>query len=749
MALVVNTNITSLVAQNHLAAGRRDMETAMERLSSGLRINSAADDAAGLAISNRMEAQVRGLTKALQNVNDGISLAQTAEGAQKEITEMLQRMRELAVQASNTTNNAADRSSLDDEVQQLIAEIDQIATTTRFNDQVLLDGSYSANIQTGYSLDQNMSFALDSMRTSDLGLESGTTSSTSRLEYISDRVSLAGDVAAGDIVINGQSLPTIDVSNHEIADVVGIINANVTGVTASAFNKVIMGDVGTGITAAGQVSIGVQSIESQFDDPNQAADSGDTSDLEYQSFKIDEATTSLTELAAKITEKTGGLVTASVNSDGKLVLENDTGAGIHVMDTSNNAGATGLTTADADMGSTATERNNNPDYDPTDNSNPDDAREFFGYIKLTSTTNSPITIDIGNKGDDAAGTTAELEQLGFSRVNVSDDVDSKYSIMGATFDATDSTDVLEVGDIVINGVDVFNSNIVTDTVTGKLNAINAVADQTGVTANTFFEYFLDADDLTSVATVAVQLELADGSTDSFDMSTTLATLVTNIQTVLLPATNTLTSTNGEQKIFAELMPDQTSIRIFGETEKIGITMERALAAASTVMGVTNNTTQQDRFGAIQLQTTEDKGISVDLGQNGLANGLGLVQANVSGGDFDENFASSSSTGSALSSMDVTTVANATSAITMIDNAIESVSSAASNLGAAQNRLNHVATNVQETIVNTEAAQSRIVDADYAVESARLAKQQVLQQAASAMLAQANASAQSVLTLLGA
>ena len=749
MALVVNTNISSLVAQNHLAAGRRDMETAMERLSSGLRINGAADDAAGLAISNRMEAQVRGYTKALQNVNDGISLAQTAEGAQKEITEMLQRMRELAVQASNTTNNATDRASLDDEVQQLIAEIDQIATTTRFNDQVLLDGSYGANIQTGFSLDQNMSFALDSMRTSALGLESGTTSSTSRLEYISDRVSLAGDVAAGDIVINGQNLPAIDISNHEISDVVGIINANITGVTASAFNKVIMGDVGTGITTAGQVSIGVQSIESQFDDPNQAADSGDTSDLEYQSFKIDEATTSLTELAAKITEKTGGLVTASVNTDGKLVLENDTGAGIHVMDTSNNAGATGLTTADADKGSNATERNNNPDYDPTDNGDPNDSREFFGYIKLTSTTNNPITIDIGNKGDDATGTTAELEQLGFSRVNVSDDVDSKYSIIGASYDATDSTDVLEVGDIVINGVDVYNSNITTDTVAGKLNAINAVADQTGVTANTFFEYFLDADDLTSVATVAVALELADGSTDSFDMSTTLATLVTNIQTILLPATNTITKTNAEQKIFAELMPDQTSIRIFGETEKVGITMERALAAASTVMGVTNNTTQQFQFGAIQLQTTQDKGISVDLGQNGLANGLGLVQANVSGAEFDENFASASSTGSALSSMDVTTVANATGAITMIDNAIESVSKASSNLGAVQNRLNHVAMNVQETIVNTEAAQSRILDADYAVESARLAKQQVLQQAASAMLAQANASAQSVLTLLGA
>ena len=112
MALVINTNIASLSAQNHLAANRKEMETAMERLSSGLRVNSAADDAAGHAIATRMDAQIRGMTKAVQNANDGISLAQTAAGAQKEITEMLQRMRELAVQSSNSSNNDTDRATL-------------------------------------------------------------------------------------------------------------------------------------------------------------------------------------------------------------------------------------------------------------------------------------------------------------------------------------------------------------------------------------------------------------------------------------------------------------------------------------------------------------------------------------------------------------------------------------------------------------------------------------------------------------
>lgn len=138
---VINTNVKSIVAQNAMIANSRAMDKAMERLSTGSRINSAADDAAGLAISNKMTAQIRGLNQAVRNANDGISMIQTAEGATKEITNMLQRMRELAVQAANDTNTSGDRSALTAEVTQLTEEITRIASNTTWNGMKLLDGS--------------------------------------------------------------------------------------------------------------------------------------------------------------------------------------------------------------------------------------------------------------------------------------------------------------------------------------------------------------------------------------------------------------------------------------------------------------------------------------------------------------------------------------------------------------------------------------------------------------------------------
>ncbi|AJF07548.1 flagellin [Geoalkalibacter subterraneus] len=143
MALTINTNVASLNAQRNLGSSQSALGTAMQRLSSGLRINSAKDDAAGLAISNRMTSQIRGLNQAVRNANDGISLAQTAEGALQETTNLLQRMRELAVQSSNGTNTTEDQASLDAEFQQLITEIDRISTDTSFNNQTLLNGDFS------------------------------------------------------------------------------------------------------------------------------------------------------------------------------------------------------------------------------------------------------------------------------------------------------------------------------------------------------------------------------------------------------------------------------------------------------------------------------------------------------------------------------------------------------------------------------------------------------------------------------
>ncbi|RDL44201.1 flagellin [Marinomonas piezotolerans] len=160
MALYVNTNTSSLNAQNNLMKSGNTLDTAYQRLSSGLRINSAADDAAGLQISNRLTSQVNGLNQAVRNANDGISLAQTAEGALDETTNMLQRMRTLAIQSANGSNTDEDRVALQQEMAQLATEINRVASTTTFGGQNLLDGTYTGQFQVGADANQTISFSL-------------------------------------------------------------------------------------------------------------------------------------------------------------------------------------------------------------------------------------------------------------------------------------------------------------------------------------------------------------------------------------------------------------------------------------------------------------------------------------------------------------------------------------------------------------------------------------------------------------
>ncbi|MCL5049665.1 MAG: flagellin FliC [Firmicutes bacterium] len=149
MSLYVNTNVSSLNAQRQLMTSSNGLNTAFERLSSGSRINSAADDAAGLQITNRMTSQINGLNQAVRNANDGISVAQTAEGAMQETTNMLQRMRELVVQADNGINSEADLTAIHEEINEIVVEIDRIAGTTQFSGTNLLDGSYDKSFLVG------------------------------------------------------------------------------------------------------------------------------------------------------------------------------------------------------------------------------------------------------------------------------------------------------------------------------------------------------------------------------------------------------------------------------------------------------------------------------------------------------------------------------------------------------------------------------------------------------------------------
>jgi flagellin len=248
MASTINTNINSLTAQRSLGMSQASLTTSMQRLSSGLRINSAKDDAAGLAISERFTSQIRGLNQASRNANDAISLTQTAEGALGGISSNLQRMRELAVQAANGTNSSSDRAAIQNEVLQLSSEINRVATTTQFNGLNLLDGTLSASsFQVGANANQTINVAVASAQAGDLGNNTITAAGA-----------LGNSVLAA---VNNTDVQTITVSgngatgagisvlvNSSARTVAGQINAQTatTGVTASAVTKATVSTVTAG-----------------------------------------------------------------------------------------------------------------------------------------------------------------------------------------------------------------------------------------------------------------------------------------------------------------------------------------------------------------------------------------------------------------------------------------------------------------------------------------------------------------------
>ncbi|MFC4260224.1 flagellin [Marinobacter lacisalsi] len=253
MALGINTNVASLSAQNNLNKSQDMNSQALERLSSGLRINSAKDDAAGLAISTRFQAQISGLDVAQRNANDGISLAQTAEGALGEVTSSLQRIRELSVQSANDTNSTSDRAALQEEVEQLTAEIDRIASTTEFNGTKILNGDFQNKLfQVGANAGQTIGVSIGSAASSSLGSYAGQSN-----QNIGTPTTSGADVAT--LVDNGVAGQTLTVSGElgaatatltggesakEIAAAVNAETKN-TGVSASARTETTLDNLST------------------------------------------------------------------------------------------------------------------------------------------------------------------------------------------------------------------------------------------------------------------------------------------------------------------------------------------------------------------------------------------------------------------------------------------------------------------------------------------------------------------------
>ena len=249
MPQIINTNIASLNSQRNLNNSQMALGVALQRLSSGLRINSAKDDAAGLAISERFTSQIRGMNQAARNANDGISLAQTAEGALGEVSNNLQRIRELSVQSANATNSASDRAALQGEVTQLVSEIDRVASQTSFNNVKLLDGTFTSQaFQVGANANQTITVAsIASARTTALG--------QSYSAAINGTATTAA-VAAGDLAINGVNVLASSGytdTNGRTADsayaIARAINASGTDVTATANSLTVTGGTTDGTTA--------------------------------------------------------------------------------------------------------------------------------------------------------------------------------------------------------------------------------------------------------------------------------------------------------------------------------------------------------------------------------------------------------------------------------------------------------------------------------------------------------------------
>ncbi len=306
MAQVINTNVSSLNAQRQLNRSSMAQSKAMERLSSGLRINSARDDAAGLGISDRMTSQIRGLDQSVRNANDGISLAQTAEGALQESTNILQRMRELAVQSANDSNTATDRDNLQKEVTQLQSELNRIANTTTFNGKKLLDGSFSGQqFQVGAQANQTISVTISGASTEILGNQrfennSGSGSINDAVSGTTNNVGAQTLTVAGSLGSASIALGAGD-SAKSIADAVNAKSES-TGVTAGAITQAKL----SGLSATGTVSFDLFG-QNETDAAKVTASLSSTGDLTALSNAINEQS-GKTGITATLTSDKAGVI---------------------------------------------------------------------------------------------------------------------------------------------------------------------------------------------------------------------------------------------------------------------------------------------------------------------------------------------------------------------------------------------------------------------------------------------------------
>ena len=688
MPQIINTNIASINAQRNLNSSQGDYNQSLERLSSGLRINSAKDDAAGLAISTRFTSQTRGLNVAIRNAGDGVSLSQTAEGALGAMTDNLLRIRDLALQSANATNSDIDRQALNVEVQQLKDEIQRIAEQTNFNGTKLLDGTFQdVTFQIGANEGESLTFGIAQATTDVLG--------TAPTDGISSEPQ-ANAMAAGDLVINGIAVSASTGVDDKFSSA---DNEQSSIAKAAAINKV--SDL-TGVEAlVNETSTG----GTVFTNP--ATANADT--VTINGVAIDLAVTSsyskevnLQNVVTAINEKSGQTGVEAVfngNPDTGISLIAADGRNIILED---GAGGDDTTVYGLAASNTST--------------------TYSGTFNLVSNDGSDIILDTTSGDISNAG----LQVGTFSGGN-----------SGAISETLSPTSpALVTGDLVINGVPVGPTRDSMDTASSvnkasssiaKAEAINLVSDQSGVTAEVNPTILngsaidVSANNMAGNMEVnGVLINIAWSANDSgADRQNSIVTAINN--------------KSGQTGVSAEAFGNTyRMISDDGRNIEVANINSTGLAGDQTDFGLTAD--PQLQLGSITL---------VSAG----AIELTTITGNINSSGFEVGKYGSTDSGQLVEDIDISTVDGALAALESVDNALDQVNFTRADLGAIQNRFESTIDSQAITAENLETANSRIRDADFAAETASLSRASVLQSAGLSVLSQANAQPQQVLQLL--
>ncbi|MEO1796417.1 MAG: flagellin [Pseudomonadota bacterium] len=389
---VINTNIGAITAQSNLSKVNMEMGDAMNRLSSGLRINSAADDAAGMTISEKMTSQITGLNQAVRNATDAKNLIDTTEGAHQEVSNMLQRLRELAIQSANDTNTEGDRAALNAETNQLITEINRVAETTTFNGMNVLDGTFTGKqFQIGADAGQTIEVNVDSAAANEIGSNSVTSAaSVAQGTGLTDT-----NIAAGTVIDiqsnfgNASVTSTAGQSAEELADAINGVTAS-TGVTATAITKASL----SGLTAADSVQFDLNGVQIG------GLNVGDTTDLRALANAINDAS-----------GQTG--VTASMgDTNAEIILTDRSGADIIIENYSSGAGTTDLTVTALNADETPAGATGGVHTALLDATN--ESAAVTGQVELSSTEAFSVGSSVTTAGTvafEAASTASDLESV--------------------------------------------------------------------------------------------------------------------------------------------------------------------------------------------------------------------------------------------------------------------------------------------------------------------------------------------------